>query len=214
MTGTAVGTYPTISKLDYGTDNGNLDGTYAPDTSFVVVGTIEDLFGKSEYQVTVSTESVVMAYDKDGRLAAGKIPELGPPGSIEAAGDVFARGIQLGNYSSTAITDFNTALTAGVYQFNSTTENKPLGRSGEGHLDNYVVRGYSHNKQNTWLWQTATYTDGRIFTRRLINADIATPWVVPGIDQLYPIGSVFQSTDGADPSTFIGGTWERFGKIS
>ena len=30
-------------------------------------------------------------------------------------------------------------------------------------------------------------------------------------DIFYPIGSIFQSTDGADPSTFIGGTWERFG---
>ena len=164
VTGTAVGTYPTISKLDYGTANGKLNGTYAPDTSFVVVGTIEDLFGRSEYQVTVSTEAVVMGYDKDGRVAAGKIPELGPAGSIEAAGDVFARGIQLDNYSSTAITDFNTALTAGVYQFNSTTVNQPLGRSGWGRLDNYVLRGNVHNKQNTWLWQTATYTDGRIFT--------------------------------------------------
>lgn len=211
VTGTAIGTYPTVSKLDYGTANGKLDGTYAPDASFVVVGTIEDLFGKSEYQVTVSTESVVMAYDKDGRLAAGKIPELGPPGSIEAAGDVFARGIQLGNYSLTGITDFNTSLTAGVYQFNSTTANQPLGRSGWGHLDNYVVHGHTHNNRNTWLWQTATYTDGRIFTRRLINAATATPWAVPGIDQFYPIGSVFQSTNSANPATFMGGTWERFG---
>ena len=211
VTGTAVGTYPTISKLDYGTANGKLGGTYAPDTSFVVVGTIEDLFGKSEYQVTVSTESVVMAYDKEGRIGAGKVPEFGPAGSIEAAGDVFARGIQLGNYSSTAITDFNTALTAGVYQFNSTTANQPLGRSGWGRLDNYVVRGHTHNKQSTWLWQTATYTDGRIFTRRLIGAETATPWVVPGIDQFYPIGSVFQSTNSANPATFMGGTWERFG---
>ena len=211
VTGTAVGIYTNTSKLDYGKDNGKLDGTYAPNKSFIVVGTIEDLFGKSEYQVTVSTEAVVMAYDKDGRLAAGKIPELGPPGSIEAAGDIFARGIQLGNYSSTVITDFNTALTAGVSYFNSVTSNKPLDRSGWGRLDNYVVRGHAHNKQNTWLWQTATYTDGQIFTRRLINADTATPWVVPGIDQFYPVGAIFQSTNSSNPATFMGGTWERFG---
>ena len=30
-------------------------------------------------------------------------------------------------------------------------------------------------------------------------------------DIFYPIGSIFQSIDGTDPSTFIGGTWERFG---
>ena len=211
VTGTAVGIYTNTSKLDYGKDKGKLDGTYAPNKSFIVVGTIEDLFGKSEYQVTVSTEAVVMAYDKNGRLAVGKIPELGPAGSIDAAGDIFARGIQLGNYSSTVITDFDTALTAGVSYFHSVTSNKPLGRSGWGRLDNYVARGHGHNKQNTWLWQTATYTDGQIFTRRLINADTATPWVVPGIDQFYPVGAIFQSTNSSNPATFMGGTWERFG---
>ena len=184
-------------------------------SSWTVQAKISDKFTSSNPTIastTVGTEKVINTYDKDGRFASGKIPELGPPGSIEASGDIFARGIQLGNYSSTAITDFNQALTAGVYQFNSTTANHPLGRSGLGRLDNYVVRGYSHNKQDTWLWQTATYTDGRIFTRRLINADTATPWVVPGIDQLYPIGSVFQSTNSANPATFMGGTWERYGK--
>ncbi|HFI0687005.1 TPA: DUF859 family phage minor structural protein [Streptococcus suis] len=30
-------------------------------------------------------------------------------------------------------------------------------------------------------------------------------------DIFYPIGSIFQSIDETDPSTFIGGTWERFG---
>ena len=30
-------------------------------------------------------------------------------------------------------------------------------------------------------------------------------------DIFYPVGSIFQSIDGTDPSTFIGGTWERFG---
>ena len=131
VTGTAVGTYPTISKLDYGTANGKLDGSYAPNKSFVVIGIIEDLFGKSEYQVTVSTESVVMAYDKDGRFGVGKIPELGPAGSVDAAGNIYA-------------------------------------------LDMFI--------------------SGKSLR-----------------DIFYPIGSIFQSTDGADPSTFIGGTWERFG---
>ena len=30
-------------------------------------------------------------------------------------------------------------------------------------------------------------------------------------DIFYPVGSIFQSIDGTDPSTLIGGTWERFG---
>lgn len=29
------------------------------------------------------------------------------------------------------------------------------------------------------------------------------------IDKVYPIGSIYMSVNSADPSTFIGGTWER-----
>lgn len=211
VTGTAVGTYPTISKLDYGTANGKLDGVYAPDTSFVVVGTIEDLFGKSEYQVTVSTEAVVMGYDKDGRLAAGKIPELGPPGSIEAAGDMFAMGTQVGNYTTTLLADFDQALTAGTYYFDFSTINKPLGLNGWGRLDVYVARGSKHNGSNTWMWQIATYTDGKVFVRQYIHANAPTAWMVPGLNQIYPVGSIYESANSANPATFMGGTWERFG---
>ena len=34
------------------------------------------------------------------------------------------------------------------------------------------------------------------------------------IDTFYPIGSIFQSTNSTSPSTFMGGTWERYGNGS
>jgi hypothetical protein len=32
------------------------------------------------------------------------------------------------------------------------------------------------------------------------------------IDMFYPVGTIYQSTNSANPSTFMGGTWERYGK--
>ena len=32
-----------------------------------------------------------------------------------------------------------------------------------------------------------------------------------GIDNFYPIGSIYQSTAPTNPTTFMGGVWERFG---
>lgn len=210
VTGTAVGTYSTISKLDYGSDNGKLDGTYGPDTSFVVVGTIEDLFGKSEYQVTISTEAVVMGYDKDGRLAAGKVPEFGPPGSIEAAGLLYSEGTEAQNHKlsnsngscmNTSV-DPDTITTSGFY-FLSSSPNRPFGQNGY-----LLVEVHSAGK-----YVTQTYTnafDGRKMIR-VQNNGVWRPWIAPGLDQYYPIGSIFQSINAVNPGTLMGGTWERFG---
>lgn len=32
------------------------------------------------------------------------------------------------------------------------------------------------------------------------------------LEAIYPVGSIFINTTGTNPSTFLGGTWEEFGK--
>ena len=32
------------------------------------------------------------------------------------------------------------------------------------------------------------------------------------LEAIYPVGSIFINTNGTNPSTFLGGTWEAFGK--
>lgn len=88
--GSASGTFTTISLLT--NSSANLAGTYGPDKSYIVKAKIQDRFTSTEFSATVATESVVLHYDKDGRLGVGKIVEQGTPGSIDARGNIYARG--------------------------------------------------------------------------------------------------------------------------
>lgn len=125
--GTADATWTAQSSLT--NSPANLSKTYATNKSWVVEGVLSDIFTSSLPSIaksTVSTETAIHAYDKDGRFGVGKIPELGPAGSLDAAGDIYSKGKALR-------------------------------------------------------------------------------------DIFYPIGAIYQSTVNTDPSSFIGGTWERFG---
>ena len=107
----------------------NLTGTYTSTSSWTIRAKLSDKFTSSNPSIvstTVGTESVINAYDKDGRFGVGKIPELGPAGSLDVVGDIYSKGKALR-------------------------------------------------------------------------------------DIFYPIGVIYQSTVNTDPSSFIGGTWERFG---
>ena len=109
----------------------NMAGNYPANKSFNIIGTLSDKFTSVEFSATVATESVVMSYDKDGRIGIGKITENGPPGSLDAQGNIYAS-------------------------------------------DMFIA--------------------GKALR-----------------DIFYPIGAIYQSTVNTDPSSFIGGTWERFG---
>ena len=130
--GSAGGEWTTVFTLT--NSAANLGGTYGSTSSWTIQAKLSDKFTASNPTIastTVGTETVINACDKDGRFGVGKIPELGPPGSVDAAGNIYA-------------------------------------------LDMFI--------------------EGKALR-----------------DIFYPVGSIFQSTDGTDPSTFIGGTWERFG---
>ncbi|MDG9546635.1 DUF859 domain-containing protein, partial [Streptococcus pneumoniae] len=69
----------------------NMAGNYVATKSFVVIGTLSDKFTSTEFTATVATESVVMSYDKDGRVGIGKVAEQGGAGSLDVLGDIYAR---------------------------------------------------------------------------------------------------------------------------
>ena len=90
-TGPASGSWTTLNTL---TDSpANMAGDYPANKSFTIIGTLSDKFTSVEFSVTVATESVVMSYDKDGRVGVGKIAENGPPGSLDAQGNIYASDI-------------------------------------------------------------------------------------------------------------------------
>lgn len=88
--GSASGAWTSVSNLT--NSQANLSGNYIATKSFVVIGTLSDKFTSTEFSATVATESVVMSYDKDGRVGIGKIVEQGRAGSIDVAGDGYIGG--------------------------------------------------------------------------------------------------------------------------
>ena len=62
--GGAGGTWSQISEFN--ASNANLGNSYPADTSYVVVGKLEDKFTSVSFQVTVPGDRVVMSYDKEG----------------------------------------------------------------------------------------------------------------------------------------------------
>lgn len=170
--GSASGTFTTISLLT--NSSANLAGTYGPDKSYIVKAKIQDRFTSTEFSATVATESVVLHYDKDGRLGVGKIVEQGTPGSIDArgniyaGGDIFARGQQVQQYR---LTNPDGALNAGQHDHvwnkratefawrSNKYEDNPTGTRGEWGLF-----------QNFWLdsWKMVQFfatMSGRMFLR-------------------------------------------------
>ncbi|WP_332058114.1 DUF859 family phage minor structural protein [Streptococcus canis] len=136
--GSASGVWTSISNLT--NSQANLSGNYIASKTFVVIGTLSDKFTSTEFSAIVATESVVMSYDKDGRVGIGKIVEQGRAGSIDVAGDGYIGGK--------------------LYVNN--TEVKP-----------------SFDKTEI-------------------------------LNMVYPVGAIYMSASSANPSTFIGGTWQRY----
>lgn len=133
--GSATGTFTTQHTLT--NSAANMARNYPANKSFTIIGTLADKFTSIEFSATVATESVVMSYDKDGRVGIGKVFEQGKAGSLDVAGDIYGGDI----------------------------------RAKEIYSNNRLLR-----------------------------------------DMFYPVGSIYQSINVTNPSTFIGGTWVRFGQ--
>lgn len=173
--GSASGIFTSVHTLT--NSAANLAGNYPATKSFTVIGRLEDKFTSVEFSTTVATESVVMSYDKDGRVGVGKVAELGKPGSLDVLGDIYANNKQIQQYQLTnndgsAINDFTSNFDvhdkSGYYHKAANSPNNPSKTWGLLH----VVGGGAH------LVQYFAERDGsrRLFIRAKTNGNW-TPWV-------------------------------------
>lgn len=112
----------------------NMAGNYVATKSFVVIGTLSDKFTSTEFTVTVATESVIMSYDKDGRVGIGKVAEQGGAGSLDVLGDIYARNMPIQQYQLTDNSgcgkfikqDFNNMKETGTWWIDGSSQNNPF----------------------------------------------------------------------------------------
>ena len=170
-TGPATGSWTSISSLV--NSQANLAGNYLSNQSWVVIGTLEDKFTRTEFMLNVATESVVLSYDRSG-VGVNKIREQG---ALDVKGNIFAdnkpiQQHQLTNNDGSAINDFTSNFDvhdkSGYYHKSSNSPNNPSKIWGLLH----VIGGGAH------LVQYFAERDGsrRLFIRAKSNGNW-TPWV-------------------------------------
>nr|DAK54458.1 MAG TPA: protein of unknown function DUF859 [Caudoviricetes sp.] len=158
--GSASGNFTSVHTLT--NSAANMAGNYPSNKSFVIIGKLEDKFTSVEFSATVATESVVMSYDKNGRVGIGKVAEFGKPGSLDVLGDIYAdnKPIQQhqltknGGNSLSAEIDWNNYTDSGQYM-GYNLSNSPQGGNGWKH-----VQVFKHN--DNWVVQVAYDFGGKI----------------------------------------------------
>lgn len=159
-----------ISELN-GSDV-NLNGKYPADTSWEVLGRVEDKFSYTEFVITVSTDAVVMSYERDG-VGIGKYREMG---ALDVNGLIYSDRKQIQHHKLTEpngaaidnkVANLNDYRTTGFYSVLGNYKNHPA--QGEGGFLEVVesVSGYH---------QTLTTVSGRMFKRTITN-NSAGSWI-------------------------------------
>lgn len=131
-TGPAAGSWTSISNLV--NSQANLAGNYLANQSWVVIGTLEDKFTRSDFMVNVATESVVLSYDRSG-VGVNKIRERG---ALDVKGDIYANDQPIQQYQLTDNNgcgklikqDFNNMKDTGFWWIDGTSPNNPFGAWG------------------------------------------------------------------------------------
>lgn len=131
-TGPATGSWTSISSLV--NSQANLAGNYLANQSWVVIGTLEDKFTRSDFMVNVATESVVLSYDRSG-VGVNKIRERG---ALDVKGDIYANDQPIQQYQLTdnrgfgklIKQDFNSMKDTGFWWIDGTSPNNPFGAWG------------------------------------------------------------------------------------
>ncbi|WP_455453581.1 DUF859 domain-containing protein [Streptococcus salivarius] len=169
-TGAAAGSWTSISSLV--NSQANLAGNYLANQSWVVIGTLEDKFTRTEFAVNVATESVVFSYDRNG-VGVNKIRERG---ALDVKGDIYANDkpvqqFQLSQHDGRALNvggDWNNHLSTGFYM-GYNLKNAPSG----GHSWKFVqVFKYL----DTWVTQVAYDFQGDFVAFRAKKSGSWQPW--------------------------------------
>ena len=172
--GSASGNFTSVHTLT--NSAANMAGNYPSNKSFVIIGKLDDKFTSVEFSATVATESVVMSYDKNGRVGIGKVAEFGKPGSLDVLGDIYAdnKPIQQhqltknGGNSLSAEIDWNNYTDSGQYM-GYNLSNSPQGGNGWKHVQ---VFKYNDN----WVVQVAYDFGGEIGAIRAKVNGTWKPW--------------------------------------
>lgn len=152
-----------ISELN-GSDV-NLNGKYPADTSWEVLGRVEDKFSYTEFVITVSTDKVVMSYERDG-VGIGKYREMG---ALDVNGLIYSDRKQIQHHKLTEpngaaidnkVANLNDYRTTGFYSILGNYKNHPA--SGEGAYLEVVESASGYH-------QTLTTVSGRMFKRTVTN---------------------------------------------
>ena len=199
--GQATGTWSSISNLV--NSQANLAGNYLANQSWVVIGTLEDKFTRTEFMVNVATESVVFSYDRSG-VGVNKIRERG---ALDVKGDIYANDQPIQQYR---LTNNDGALGRGSAQWDDVWNKKGTEfgwRSGK-YPDNPTGNDWGLF-QNYWLdsWKGVQFftgvTTNRFFFRTYNNnsrwapsqwKEIATKDDIPKIPEIpkIPQGTPWQ----------------------
>lgn len=159
-----------ISELN-GSDV-NLNGKYPADTSWEVLGRVEDKFSYTEFVITVSTDKVVMSYERDG-VGIGKYREMG---ALDVNGLIYSDRKQIQHHKLTEpngaaidnkVANLNDYRTTGFYSILGNYKNHPA--QGEGGFLEVVesISGYH---------QTLTTVSGRMF-KRTVTSNSNGSWI-------------------------------------
>lgn len=190
----------------------NLSRTYGANQSWVVIGTLEDRFTRTEFAATVATESVVFSYDRSG-VGVNKIRERG---ALDVKGNIFANDKPIQQH---ALTTGNPATgLLGRVDIDSASQTG----FGWGLIDRFVsyIKSsgivqtfFTSEKEATQFW---TAHDGRRSFGRYRDYQTGEwrEFAAVGIDNFYPIGSIFQSTSSTNPASYMGGGWHNWQKMS
>jgi len=159
-----------ISELN-GSDV-NLNGKYPADTSWEVLGRVEDKFSYTEFVITVSTDAVVMSYERDG-VGIGKYREMG---ALDVNGLIYSNRKQIQHHKLTEpdgvaidnkVANLNDYKTTGFYSIAGNYKNHPA--IGEGGFLEVVESGFGS-------LQTLTTVSGRMF-KRTVTSNSAGAWI-------------------------------------
>lgn len=159
-----------ISELN-GSD-ANLNGKYPADSSWEVLGRVEDKLSYTEFVITVSTDKVVMSYERDG-VGIGKYREMG---ALDVNGLIYSDRKQIQHHKLTEpngaaidnkVANLNDYRTTGFYSISGNYKNHPAQGEG-GFLE--VVESISG------FHQTLTTVSGRMF-KRTVTSNSAGTWI-------------------------------------